>query len=91
MSDAPQTNNPTPKPSGRTLVTLFGVPWPVTSQSWRFVPPKIVIGLIVAFLVYRDEPLESQIVCGVVYGLLILTLLFLHIVGHTINSKLVQL
>lgn len=85
--DMSQTDTPPPKLSGRTLFTLFGVPWTVTPQSWRFVPPKIVIGLIVAFIVHRDEPVEARIVYGIVYGLLIVTLLFLHIVGHTLSSR----
>jgi Zn-dependent protease len=74
----------------RELFQVFGVPMRVTANSWQFFPPKFVIGLIVSFLALQAEPIEMRIVWGLVYGLLLISSLFLHIMGHIIASKRVQ-
>lgn len=74
----------------RVLFTLLGVPFTVTSHSWRFVPPKLVIGLFVAWVTQMSEPAAIWLPWGIIYGLLLLAVLLLHIIGHILISKLVS-
>jgi hypothetical protein len=76
--------------SHRILFRLLGVPFTVTSQSWRFVPPKLVIGLFVAWATQMSEPVGEWLAWGFIYGVLLLIVLFLHILGHILISKLVS-
>lgn len=73
----------------RTLFTLMGVPWRVNADSWKFVPPKMLIGLMVALVFLPDFNLAAKIAFGFLYGLLLLLLLVLHIIGHTLSGKLI--
>lgn len=77
------------KPTQRIVFTLLDVPFTAAPNSWQFVPPKIVIGLIVALVLLRDEPLEARILWGVIFGALLLVALLLHITGHILSSRLV--
>lgn len=74
---------------GRGWSTLLGVPITLTGQSWQFVPPKIVIGIIVALIALPQEVLAVRMAWGVIFGILLLVILFLHIIGHILSSKLV--
>jgi hypothetical protein len=74
----------------RVLFTLFGVPFTATSDSWRFVPPKLVIGVFVAWVTQMSEPVAAWLAWGLIYGVLLLGVLFLHILGHILISKLVS-
>lgn len=72
------------------LFTLAGVPFTVTSRSWQFVPPKLVIGLLIALLVLPDAPIVIRLAWGFIFGLLLLSVPVLHIFGHVISSKFVS-
>lgn len=85
MSDR-MPNNETSPLAGDILFRLLGVPWTFTRASWRFVPPKLVIGLIIAFLTLPNESLISRILIGIEYGVLLILLLIWHIVGHTLGG-----
>lgn len=76
--------------TSKNLFQVLGVPLRVQANSWQFFPPKFVIGLIVAFLALQAEPIPMRIVWGLVYGALLLLLLFCHIIGHIIASKRVR-
>lgn len=76
--------------SHRTLFTLFGIPFTVTSRSWQFVPPKLVIGVAVAFIFLPDEPAGYRLLWGLIFGILLVCVLCLHILGHIISSKSVS-
>jgi hypothetical protein len=77
-----------PTGASRVLITVLNVPFTVNAQSWQFIPPKLVIGVIVALIAKTGSPLLERAGWGLVYGLLLLTLLCLHIVGHILASKL---
>lgn len=79
-------DNETPQLAGHVLFRLFGVPWTITRQSWQFIPPKLAIGLVVAFLALPDQALSSRILIGLGYGLLLILLLICHIIGHTLGG-----
>lgn len=83
-------NTTSPPLAGHVLFRLFGVPWTVTRQSWQFIPPKIVIGIIVAFFTLPELSLISRLLIGLGYGLLLILLLIWHIIGHTLGGKLVN-
>ena len=74
---------------GRTLFTLFGIPWKLTKASRQFVPSRLAAGLIIAFIFMRTEPLGIRLTYGLAYGLILLLSQFLHIIGHTLGGKLV--
>lgn len=74
----------------RVLFTLLGVPFTATSDSWRFVPPKLAIGVFVAWVTQMSEPAAKWLAWGLLYGFLLLAVLLLHIVGHILMSKLVS-
>lgn len=74
----------------KPMFTLAGVPWTYDAQSWRFVVPKLFIGLIAAFVLRRSEPVLDNLLISLIYGLLLNLLLLLHIVGHIISSKFVS-
>src|SRR5262245_57110369 len=75
--------------SRRTLFTVFGIPFTVTSQSWQFIPPKLVIGVLVGLVALPDEPAATRVLWGLIFGTLLLVVLCLHIFGHILSSKLV--
>jgi Zn-dependent protease len=72
----------------RVLLTVLGIPFTVNGQSWQFVPPKLVIGIIVALIAKTGSSVFECVGWGIVYGLLLVTLLCLHILGHILASKL---
>jgi hypothetical protein len=80
------TANPFP---ARCLFSLFGIPVTWTARSWRFFPPKFAIGVVVALLALPDQPVLFRLMWGIGYGLLLFGVLFLHIIGHMISSRLV--
>lgn len=73
-----------------TLFHFLGVAWTGNADSWRFLLPKFVIGLIVAFLSLSTETLPMRIFWGLVYGSLLNLSLVLHIIGHILASRLVS-
>ncbi len=75
--------------SGRTLFTLGGVPWKLTSKSPRYLPTRLAAGLVVAFVFLSYETLEARLLYGVMFGCLIVLVNFVHIVGHTLGGKTV--
>jgi hypothetical protein len=79
MADQQQTH--------RVLFTLFNIPFTVTHNSWQFIPPKLVIGVMVAVLTLTEEAVIARSLWGIVYGVLLLVVLFLHIMGHIFISK----
>lgn len=74
----------------RVLFTLLDVPWTADSKSWQFVPPKLVIGVVVALIALPNIPIAERILIGLGYGLLLLLTLFLHIIGHILSSRLIH-
>lgn len=72
------------------LFTLASIPFTVTAHSWQFVPPKLVIGTLVALVALPDESFVMRLVWGMIFGLLLLSVLVLHILGHIFSSKLVS-
>jgi len=72
----------------RVLLTVLGIPFTVNAQSWQFVPPKLVIGIIVALIAKTGSSVFERVGWGIVYGLLLVTLLCLHILGHILASKM---
>lgn len=73
----------------QVLFTFMGVPFTADAQSWQFVPPKLFIGIVVAFLTLPDLPLPERILTGLFFGSLLILVLALHILGHIFSSKLV--
>lgn len=76
-------------PSYQPIITIAGIPFTADEQSWQFVPPKLFIGIVVAFLTLPDLPLLERILTGLFFGGLLLLVLALHILGHIFSSKLV--
>ena len=76
--------------AGQILFTLMSVPFTADSQSWQFVPPKLIIGMVVAFIILPDLPLLEQVLTGLLFGGLLILVLALHILGHILSSKLVS-
>ena len=74
----------------RVLFTLLDVPWTADAKSWQFVPPKLVIGVVIALLALPDIPIAERILTGLGYGLLLLFTLFLHIIGHILSSRMIH-
>jgi hypothetical protein len=74
----------------RTRFTFLGVPWTVDADSWKFVPPKLIIGLVAAFIAWPDAAIGIRLIMGLYYGLLLLVTLFLHIVGHILSSRWIK-
>jgi len=72
----------------RILFRLLGVPFTITLNSWQFLPPKLVIGLFIAWVTRDSE--SAWLAWGIIYGLLLVTVLFFHILGHILISKLVS-
>lgn len=73
----------------QNLFSFLGVPFTANEQSWRFLPPKLFIGIVVAFITLPDLPLLERILTGLLFGGLLLLVLMLHILGHILSSKLV--
>lgn len=73
--------------SYQPIITIAGIPFTADEQSWQFVPPKLFIGIVVAFLTLPDLPLLERILTGLFFGGLLI--LVLHILGHVFSSKLV--
>lgn len=71
------------------LFSVMGVPFTADGRSWQFVPPKLVIGIIIAFITSPDLPLPERVLTGLIFGGLLLLVLALHILGHILSSKLV--
>ncbi len=78
---------PHAKPERRILFKLFGVPFTVDGKSWQFVPPKLIIGLLIAFITLPEEMIATRIFMGLNYGFLLLLALFVHIIGHVLSSR----
>jgi Zn-dependent protease len=76
-------------PSYQPIITIAGIPFTADEQSWQFVPPKLFIGIVVAFLTLPDLPLLERILTGLFFGGLLIMVLALHILGHVFSSKLV--
>jgi hypothetical protein len=62
-------------------MTVLSVPFTVNAQSWQFVPPKLVIGVIVALIAKTGSPMIERAGWGLIYGVLLLALLCLHMWG----------
>lgn len=73
----------------QNLFSFLGVPFTANEQSWRFLPPKLFIGMVVAFITLPDLPLLERILTGLLFSGLLLLVLMLHILGHILSSKLV--
>ena len=71
------------------LFSAMGIPFTADRQSWQFVPPKLVIGIVIAFITLPDRPLLEWILTGLFFGGLLILTLVLHILGHILSSKLV--
>ena len=76
-------------PPYQPIITFAGIPFTADEQSWQFVPPKLIIGIIVAFITLPDIPLLNRVLTGLFLGGLLILVLALHIVGHILSSKLV--
>lgn len=76
-------------PSYQPIITIAGIPFTADGQSWQFVPPKLFIGIVVAFLTLPDLPLLERILTGLFFGGLLILVLALHILGHIFSNKLV--
>lgn len=74
----------------RVLFTLLDVPFTADDKSWQFVPPKLVIGVVVALLTLPDIAITERVLIGLGYGLLLLLTLFLHIIGHILSSRMIH-
>jgi Zn-dependent protease len=72
------------------LFTLLEVPFTVNAKSWQFVPPKLVIGVVIALITLPNFPIAERILIGLGYGLLILLTLSLHIIGHILSSRMID-
>lgn len=75
--------------SYRPIIRIAGIPFTANEQSWQFVPPKLIIGIVVAFIALPDLPLIERILTGLLFGGLLILVLALHILGHILSSKLV--
>lgn len=73
----------------RRLFTFIGIPFTVDRRSWQFVPPKFIIGVVVAFITLLDLSLLDRIMTGFLFGGLLILVLALLILGHILSSKLV--
>ncbi len=63
----------------RRMFTLLHVPFTGDEQSLQFVPPKLIIGIVVAFITLPDLPLIERVLTGLFFGGLLLLVLALHI------------
>lgn len=71
------------------LFTFMGIPFTASGQSWQFVPPKLVIGVIVATVTLPEPPLFERFLTGILFGGLLILVMALHILGHVFSSQLV--
>jgi Zn-dependent protease len=67
----------------------MGIPFTADGRSWQFVPPKFIIGVVVALMTLPDLSLLDRIMTGFLFGGLLILVLALHILGHMLSSKLV--
>ena len=74
----------------RTLFTLLNIPFTVNWDSWQFLPPKFMIGIVVALFAAPVETIPEKILIGILYGILLNFVLLLHIIGHILSSKFVS-
>lgn len=76
-------------PSYQPIITIAGIPFTADEQSWQFVPPKLIIGIVVALITLPDLALLERVLTGLFFGGLLLLVLFVHILGHILSSRLV--
>ncbi len=75
--------------SGRTIFTLLGVPWKLSPRSWRFIPTRLGFSLLIALVFLPDYSIAARVAYGFLYAGLVLASQFIHILGHTLGSKVV--
>lgn len=71
----------------RKLFTLLGVEWMATAYAWVSLPLYLLIGLVIAFILNRDQPLEARLWLGVFYSVLLHLGNVIHSIGHTLSSR----
>lgn len=74
----------------RRLFAFLGVNYFITTYSWMNLPLMAMIGILIALLFAPNNQLLSQILFGIVYGILIILCSFFHGIGHIISSRLVN-
>lgn len=73
--------------SQKTLFRLFNIDFKITPRSWRMLIAWMAVGLVVALIVFRSEPLLSRLGWGVLYGLLALvSYVAVHLTGHILSA-----
>lgn len=76
-------------PSYQPIITIAGIPFTADGQSWQFVPSKLIIGIVVAFIALPDLSLLERVLTGLFFGGPLIQVLALYILGHVLSSKLV--
>lgn len=75
--------------AGQIFFKIWGIPFTGNRQSVGFILGRLVIGMIVALIFWRNTPTINLIFIGLGYGVLIILSLFLHILGHLVAGKFI--
>lgn len=73
--------------SQRTLFSLLGIPWQLTPTAWLFLPSRLGLGLVVAFVFLGSLGINARLAYGVGFALMTVFSQFVHIVGHTLGAQ----
>jgi Zn-dependent protease len=74
---------------GRTLFTVFGVPWKSSSKAWLFIPTRLGFSMVIALVFLRSYSIPERVMFGFLYAGLVVLSQCIHILGHTLSSKVV--
>jgi hypothetical protein len=71
---------------GRTLFTVFGVPWKSSSKAWLFIPTRLGFSIVIALVFLQSYRIPMRVMFGFLFASMFILSQFI----HTLSSKVVR-